>query len=209
MKSTQIAVAAALSLAALTSTASAQQQMRFRGMDGDRDGRITRAEWRGNARAFDRHDVNNDGVLSGTEVRLDDGDGVLRDFSRVDLDGNGHVTAQEWRRAFADLDTNRDGSLTEDELWTIRTEAAQPNLNQQPNVNQRSAAFRAGYERGQTDGRQAGWEDDRRRVWDLDGQRELERADAGYRQELGSRQEYQAGYREGFRRGYAEGFGPR
>jgi Ca2+-binding EF-hand superfamily protein len=205
MKSTQIAVAAALSLAALTSTASAQQQqMRFRGMDGNRDGRITRAEWRGNARAFDRHDVNNYGVLSGTEVRLDDGDGVVRDFSRIDLDGNGHVTAQEWRRAFAELDTDRDGSLTEDELWTIRTEAGQNN-----NPSQRSAAFRAGYERGQIDGRQAGWEDDRRRVWDLDGQRELERADAGYRQELGSRQEYQAGYREGFRRGYADGFGPR
>lgn len=204
MKSTQIAVAAALTLAAaLASTASAQQQMRFRGMDVDRDGRITRAEWRGNVRAFDRHDVNNDGILSGTEVQLDNGDGVVRDFSRVDLDGNGHVTAQEWRRAFTALDTDRDGSLTEDELWTIRTEAAQPN------PSQRSAAFRAGYERGQIDGRQAGWEDDRRRVWDLDGQRELERADAGYRQELGSRQEYQEGYREGFRRGYADGFGPR
>lgn len=202
MKITQIAVAAALGLAALTSTASAQQ-MRFRGMDADRDGRITRAEWRGNARAFDRHDVNNDGVLSGTEVRLDDGDGVVRDFSRVDLDGNGHVTAQEWRRAFTDLDVNRDGALTEDELWTIRTDAAQPN------VNQRSTAYRAGYERGRMDGRQAGWEDDRRRVWDLDGQRELDRADAGYRQDLGSRAEYQAGYREGFRLGYGEGFGPR
>lgn len=205
MKSTQIAVAAALTLAAgaLASTASAQQ-MRFRAMDANGDGRITRAEWRGNARAFDRHDVNNDGVLSGTEVQLDDdGDGVIRDFSRIDLDGNGHVTAQEWRRAFTALDTDRDGSLTEDELWTIRAEASQPNLNQ------RSAAYRAGYERGQIDGRQAGWEDDRRRVWDLDGQRELDRADAGYRQEIGPRQEYQAGYREGFRRGYAEGFGPR
>lgn len=204
MKSTQIAVAAALTLAAgvLASTASAQQ-MRFRAMDANRDGRITRAEWRGNVRAFDRHDVNNDGVLSGTEVRLDDGDGVVRDFSRVDLDGNGHVTAQEWRRAFTTLDTDRDGSLTEDELWAIRTDPAELDLSQ------RSAAFRAGYERGRIDGRQAGWEDDRRRVWDLDGQRELERADAGYRQEIGSRQEYQAGYREGFRRGYADGFGPR
>jgi Ca2+-binding EF-hand superfamily protein len=204
MKTTQMAVAAVLTLAAgsLASTASAQQ-MRFRGMDLNQDGRITRAEWRGNARAFDRHDVNNDDVLSGTEVWLDAGEGVVADFSRVDLDGNGHVTAQEWRRAFTDLDANRDGSLTEDELRTTRTEAAQPN------PDRRSTAYRAGYERGRIDGRQAGWEDDRRRVWDLDGQRELDRADAGYRQDLGSLAEYQAGYREGFRLGYGEGFGPR
>jgi EF hand len=204
MKTTQMAVAAVLTLAAgsLASTASAQQ-MRFRGMDLNQDGRITRAEWRGNARAFDRHDVNNDDVLSGTEVWLDAGEGVVADFSRVDLDGNGHVTAQEWRRAFTDLDANGDGSLTEDELRTTRTEAAQPN------PDRRSTAYRAGYERGRIDGRQAGWEDDRRRVWDLDGQRELDRADAGYRQDLGSLAEYQAGYREGFRLGYGEGFGPR
>jgi hypothetical protein len=88
-------------------------------------------------------------------------------------------------------------------LRTTRTEAAQPN------PDRRSTAYRAGYERGRIDGRQAGWEDDRRRVWDLDGQRELDRADAGYRQDLGSLAEYQAGYREGFRLGYGEGFGPR
>ena len=59
------------------------------------------------------------------------------------------------------------------------------------------------------DGRQAGREDGARRVWDLHGQRELEQADAGYRNELGARDQYQAGYREGFRQAYAEGYGPR
>jgi len=45
--------------------------------------------------------------------------------------------------------------------------------------------------------------------WDLEGQRELEQADSGYRNELGTRTDYQAGYRAGFRVGYREGFGPR
>jgi hypothetical protein len=44
----------------------------------------------------------------------------------------------------------------------------------------RSEAYRAGYNRGLSDGRQAGVEDRRaNRGWDLEGQRELETADAG------------------------------
>ena len=38
-------------------------------MDTDRDGVVTRAEWRGTSDAFRRHDTNDDGVLSGAEVR--------------------------------------------------------------------------------------------------------------------------------------------
>ena len=73
---------------------------------------------------------------------------------------------------------------------------------------QQTAAYRAGYTRGQSDGVQAGRED-KPRGWDLEGQRELETADAGYEGRLGSLGEYQAGYRTGFRRGHREGFGPR
>ena len=180
----------------------AQQSMRYRGMDRNRDGVITRAEWRGNDQSFRQHDRNGDGRLSADEVRADDGSGIVRDFAAVDLDGNGHVTAQEWRRAFTQLDDNRDGSLTEDELWTRGDRWR----NDVPVVTR---AFQAGRERGVIDGRQAGREDGARRVWDLDGQRELEQADAGYRNELGARDQYQAGYREGFRQAYAEGYGPR
>ena len=58
------------------------------------------------------------------------------------------------------------------------------------------------------DGRNAGREDrERNQGWDLDGQRELERADYGYSDGLGSREEYQAGYRAAFRAGYREGYG--
>jgi hypothetical protein len=43
--------------------------MRFRGLDRNHDGRITRNEWRGNDVSFRNHDWNRDGVLSGIEVR--------------------------------------------------------------------------------------------------------------------------------------------
>lgn len=46
-----------------------------RSMDTDRDGVVTRSEWRGSAQAFQTHDTNGDGVLSGVEVR-DEADGV-------------------------------------------------------------------------------------------------------------------------------------
>jgi hypothetical protein len=42
---------------------------RVRDMDTDRDGVVTRAEWRGTDQAFRAQDTNDDGVLSGAEVR--------------------------------------------------------------------------------------------------------------------------------------------
>ena len=38
-------------------------------MDTNRDGVVSRAEWRGNDQSFRQHDSNRDGVLSGDEVR--------------------------------------------------------------------------------------------------------------------------------------------
>ena len=182
----------------LPSTATAQDQMRFRAMDRNRDGVVTRAEWQGSDQSFRQQDRNGDGILSGDEVRVAQGAEVVNVFALIDLDGNGRVTTQEWRGAFTQFDVNRDGLLTEDELWSPRT----------PPVPTR--AFQAGRDRGLVDGRQAGREDrDGPGVWDLEGQRELEQTDAGYRSELGPRDQYQAGYLEGFRLGYAEGYGPR
>jgi hypothetical protein len=182
----------------LPATTTAQDQMRFRAMDCNRDGVVTRAEWQGSDQSFSQQDRNGDGILSGDEVRVAQGANAVNVFSLVDVDGDGKVTTQEWRRAFTQLDVNRDGFLTEDELWSRST----------PPVLTR--AFQAGRDRGLNDGRQAGREDrDQREVWDLEGQRELDETDAGYRSELGPRDQYQTGYRDGFRQGYPDGYGPR
>jgi hypothetical protein len=75
---------------------------------------------------------------------------------------------------------------------------------------QRSRAAQAGYDRGLSEGRQAGREDyTNGHGWDLDGQTELERADSGYNAQLGTLGDYQNGYREGFRIAYREGFAQR
>ena len=42
---------------------------RFRGLDTNNDGMITRREWRGNDQSFRQHDRNGDGILSGSEMR--------------------------------------------------------------------------------------------------------------------------------------------
>jgi hypothetical protein len=181
----------------------AQDRARFRGMDRNRDGVISRDEWRGDDQSFREHDRNGDGVLTPEELRQAVGTTgrsatVVPDFSAVDRDGNGEITAQEWMAVFSQLDTNRDGLITQDELGPGGAPA-----------DTESVAFRSGRERGLTDGRRAGREDRDRATWDLEGQQELERADAGYRADLGPLAQYQAGYREGFRKAYAEAYGPR
>ena len=100
---------------------------RFRGMDRNRDGRITRAEWRGNDRSFENQDWNKDGVLSGREVRANNvrwKNSGRYDDTRVDslgtLDRNrdGVISRGEWtgsRYDFDRLDRNRDGYLTSSE----------------------------------------------------------------------------------------------
>ena len=90
---------------------------RFRGMDRNRDGMVTRSEWRGNARSFANQDWNGDGVLSGREVRRN----AVRVRNRntraeaVDRDRNGRIDRGEWlgsRRDFQRIDRNNDGYIT-------------------------------------------------------------------------------------------------
>lgn len=110
-------------------------KMRFQGMDTNKDGRVTRREWRGNARSFDQHDWNRDGVLSGQEVRPggsrndpraqgddDRWDNDRRDDDRFeDLDRNNdrYLSASEWprdRRGFDLLDRNNDRRVSRSEF---------------------------------------------------------------------------------------------
>jgi hypothetical protein len=199
----------------------AQTKIDIQKMDRDSDGVVTRAEWQGSYAAFNQHDTNDDNVLSGNEVwdggyrrnnrnRPMDTTGIFNDwtpqaFTNIDRNRDGRLTLSEWqwdRESFDRADRNGDHVLTRAEFLG---EEKGP-----PGEGSWSPAYRAGYERGQIEGRVAGREDrDRNQGYDLDGQRELETADSGYEARVGSRTEYQDGYRHGFRAAYPEGWNRR
>jgi Ca2+-binding EF-hand superfamily protein len=112
---------------------------RFRAMDQDRDGVITRSEWRGSTQSFDVHDWNRDGVLSGDEVRPgaqrqrpwpdDPGDTATPDsqlndwtperFRDLDHNRDGRIAREEWHfdaELFRRVDSDRNGSLSRREF---------------------------------------------------------------------------------------------
>ena len=122
------------------------EHIRHRGMDRNRDGVITRDEWRGNDVSFSRHDRNRDGRLAGYEVRpgarrrdalswerrrelrrfelererrFELRRGESREFGRLDRNHDGVLERRELRRdpRLYRFDRNRDGVVTRDELW--------------------------------------------------------------------------------------------
>jgi Ca2+-binding EF-hand superfamily protein len=121
-----------------------QPQMRFQGLDANRDGRISRAEWRGSDQSFRQHDWNGDGMLSGDEVRPgaarqwgedDDFDQTRRPefrnwtergFANLDRDRDGRVQRSEWfydREGFIRADRNHDNALTRAEFLATDVDA--------------------------------------------------------------------------------------
>jgi hypothetical protein len=98
---------------------------RYAEMDANGDGVITRAEWRGTAQAFNLADWNNDGRLSGDEVRV--GATEPGSYAEMDVNRDGVITRAEWRgtaQEFNLADWNNDGRLSGDEL---RGGATRPN----------------------------------------------------------------------------------
>ena len=111
------------------------RDFRFQQYDTNRDGVISRSEWRGGANAFRVRDWNGDGVLSGDEVRMGayppDNSLEARDyslstderFSYLDVNNDGRVSENEWDGSLATFDRfdrNRDGWLTRAEIDTTR-----------------------------------------------------------------------------------------
>jgi hypothetical protein len=167
------------------------------------DGWVTRNEWNMGSADFTRLDLNRDNRISRFEfddVAMQSNPSSYYDrFAMADVNHDGWLRRSEWRgseASFTRLDTNRDNRLSRVEYDAEVT-----------NETARSAAWRAGHDRGTQEGRAAGREDyTRRQGWDLEGQRELERADSGYTPQVGMLSDYQAGYREGFRAAYRAGF---
>ena len=133
-----IILSAAAVPAAFAQNQQNQRNIRFAAMDTNRDGVITRKEWNGSDRSFQVHDWNNDGLLSGEEVRPgarrqntndDDfdysereypfNDWTARGFSALDHNRDNRVTRDEWHfdpETFRRTDRNRDGVLSRTEF---------------------------------------------------------------------------------------------
>ncbi|MEO7272883.1 MAG: hypothetical protein ABIX28_03260 [Vicinamibacterales bacterium] len=136
---------AMLGVCLTVSSAGAQPRaaIRFADMDGNRDGVISRNEWRGSEQAFRNHDWNGDGRLSGDEVQpgarrrpatgrsagtaqsdpydtIDEiDDWTQENFATLDHDRDGRLSRAEWhasRQLFARIDDNRDGYLSRQEF---------------------------------------------------------------------------------------------
>ena len=110
----------------------AGNQIRFQGMDRNKDGIITRDEWNGSDQSFDVQDWNDDGQLSGPEVRIggrrtvavepDHAPGryerylnwTRAGFSALDHNRDNRIMANEWHfdaETFRRVDANRDGNI--------------------------------------------------------------------------------------------------
>jgi len=98
-------------------------------MDANHDGKLSRGEWAGKPKAFDRLDLNHDGFITRDEAeatlkrRAERREKTGRNFAALDKNNDGKISRDEWTgkaKAFDRLDLNHDGVLSRDELQSRR-----------------------------------------------------------------------------------------
>ena len=131
-----MSILSALTGPGLDAQSPSRKNMRFAAMDTNNDGVVSRREWRGSEGSFRQHDWNDDGLLSGDEVRPGgrrpgqgatpgefggpDRDHEFDDwtpegFIALDHNKDGRITPNEWhfaREGFRRADYDKDGQLT-------------------------------------------------------------------------------------------------
>src|SRR4030095_321834 len=97
-------------------------EKREKNKDINNDGKIARDEWKGNPEAFNRIDKNGDGSLTREEF----GDAARRQGGRLnqmDTNNDGKNFRDEWKgnpKRFDRLDANGDGVITKEEILGAR-----------------------------------------------------------------------------------------
>jgi Ca2+-binding EF-hand superfamily protein len=104
----------------------AEAEERWKKLDQDNDGRISRSEWQRDDQAFDRMDADKDGFLTKEELQSAAREFRAKRRSRLwemDADADGNISRSEWKgkeETFNRLDSNKDGLLSRDELREAR-----------------------------------------------------------------------------------------
>ncbi len=96
-------------------------EQRWKEADTNKDGKISRDEFRGPPQVFDKLDANKDGFLTQDEVKERMKKGIREHiggiFARIDTNSDQKITREEWNasseQAFNFLDRNGDGVLNQ------------------------------------------------------------------------------------------------